>query len=233
MKFIIDKEILQKYPELNLGVVIAQGIDNAVKSDEVINQVREIEKKIREKHNTETLSQIPKIEAWREAYKSFGAKPKKYKSSVEALYRMILSGIDLRHINKLVDIYNYISLKYMIPAGGDDIDKVEGDITLTFAQGNEPFIELNSREVKFPKPGEVVYKDDKEVLCRRWNWRECDKTKMTEQTTNAALVVEGLPPFTKEEIEQIVKELAALIQKYCTGAIMHFILNNYNYEIDI
>jgi lysyl-tRNA synthetase class 2 len=232
MKFIIDKEILQKYPELNIGVVIAKGIDNSAKSDEVLNLIREIEKKIREKHNTETLSQIPKIKAWREAYKTFGAKPKKHKASVEALYRMILSGIDLKHINKLVDIYNYISLKYMIPAGGDDIDKVEGDIMLALAQGNEPFIELNSREVKFPKPGEVVYKDNKEVLCRRWNWRECDKTKMTEETQNAALVVEGLPPFTKGDMKQIIEELAALIQKYCGGAARYFILNNNNYEIN-
>ena len=119
----------------------------------------------------------------------------------------------------------------MIPAGGDDIDKIEGDIMLTFAQGDEDFIELNSREVKFPKPGEVVYKDRNEVLCRRWNWRECDKTKMTEKIQNAALVVEGLPPFTKDEVEQIIKELAALIQKYCSGTARYFILNNNSNEI--
>ncbi len=233
MKFIIDKKILQEYPELNIGVVIAKGIDNSAKSDEVIYLIRELEKNIREKYNTETLSQMPKIGAWREAYKTFSAKPKKYKSSVEALYRMILSGIDLRHINKLVDIYNFISLKHMIPAGGDDIDKVEGDIMLTFAQGNEPFIELNSREVKFPKQGEVVYKDSNEVLCRRWNWRECDKTKMTEKTQNAALVVEGLPPFAKEDMKQIIEELATLIQKYCGSAARYFILNNNSYELSL
>jgi lysyl-tRNA synthetase class 2 len=233
MKFKIDKRILEQFPGLHIGVVIAKGIDNAGNSDEVVNLIREIEKKIREKHNAETLSQIPKIEAWREAYKTFGAKPKKYKSSVEALYRMILSGIDLRHINKLVDIYNYISLKHMIPAGGDDLDKVDGDIILTFAQGNESFVELNSQEMKNPKPGEVVYKDDKEILCRRWNWRECNKTKMTEQTRNAALVVEGLPLFKGEEVVSVVEELTALITKYCGGAAHYIILNDSNYKIDL
>jgi DNA/RNA-binding domain of Phe-tRNA-synthetase-like protein len=233
MKFKIDKRILEKFQGLNIGVVFAKGIDNAGKSDEVINLIREVEKKIRENYNAETLSQIPKVEAWRKAYSAFGAKPKKYKSSVEALYRMILSVIDLRHINKLVDIYNYISLKHIIPAGGDDLDKVDGDIILTFAQGNESFVELNSQEMKNPKPGEVVYKDDKEILCRRWNWRECNKTKMTEQTRNAALVLEGLPPFKGEEVESVVEELTALIKKYCGGAARYLILNDSNYEIDL
>ncbi len=146
---------------------------------------------------------------------------------------MILDEIELRHINKVVDIYNYISIKYIVPVGGDDTDKIEGSITLKFAQGNEPFVELNSEETKNPREGEVVYVDDKEVLCRRWNWRECDKSKMTENTKNVALVVEGLPPVTKEEIEIITKELSELIQKYCGGEIKTFILNSSNPETEI
>jgi len=233
MKFKIDKDIFARFPGLNIGVVIAKGINNSGSNEEIISLIRQKEKEIRAHFNPETLSQNAKIEAWRKAYSSFGAKPKKYKCSVENLYRMILAGKELRHINKIVDIYNYISLKYMIPAGGDDLDKVEDYILLTFAQGNEPFIELNSREVKNPKLGEVVYKDDKEVLCRRWNWRECDKTKMTEETRNVSLVVEGLPLITVEEVETIAAELAALVQKFCGGAVQHFILNNNNCEIAI
>ena len=91
---------------------------------------------------------------------------------------MILSGIELKSINNIVDIYNYVSIKHMTPMGGDDLDKVDGNITLKFAEGTEEFKELNSDEIKNPKQGEVVYCDDKEVLCRRWNWRECDKSKM-------------------------------------------------------
>ena len=37
---------------------------------------------------------------------------------------MILSETELRHINKLVDIYNFISLKHMLPVGGEDTDKI-------------------------------------------------------------------------------------------------------------
>lgn len=233
MKLKIDAKIFEKFPELKLGAVTARNIDNHGVSDEIMQLIREKEREIRENYDTETLSQHPKINSWRGAYSSFGAKPKKYKSSVEGLYRMILKGLDLRHINKIVDLFNYISIKYMIPAGGDDMAKVDGDITLKFAVGDEPFTALNSKEKGIAKEGEVVYADSKEVLCRRWNWRESDKTKMTEKTKDVILVVEALPPVTKEELDEVEEELKRLITKYCGGEIRTAILDDGKREIEV
>lgn len=226
MKFKIDDKIFGKYPSLTIGIVIAKGIDNTGENPEILSMLNEQSETIRSQYNIETLKEVPKISAWKDAFRTFGAKPKKYSCSVENLYRMILEGVQLKHINKIVDIYNYISLKHMIPVGGDDTNKIDGDITLRFATGEEPFIRLNSEEVDHPKEGEVIYADDKEVLCRRWNWRECDKSKMTEQTKNIALVVEGLSPVTEEEVRLIIEELGELIKKICGGEISAHILNN-------
>ena len=224
---------MEGFPGLNLGVVIAKEIDNLGKSDDIIHMIRDRENEIREQYNTETLSQEPKIESWRKAYSAFGAKPKKYKSSVESLYRMILKGVDLRSINKIVDIYNYISVKHMIPAGGDDVAKVDGDVVLRFARGDERFTALNSDETETAKEGEVIYSDDKEVLCRRWNWRECDKTKMTEETRDVVLVVEGLLPVTQDEISAVVDDLSQMVSEYCGGDIMTAVLNEVNAGVEI
>ncbi len=233
MKFIIDKAVLEKFPGLNLGLLVVKGIDNKGESPEVIVLIRQREEEIRQKFQKDKLSENPKIASWRAAYSSFGAKPKKYKCSVENLYRMILDGIELRHYSKLVDIYNYISIKHMVPLGGDDIGKVEGGIKLTVAKGTEPYTELNSDETKSPREGEVVYMDDKEVLCRRWNWRECDKTKMTEGTTSASLVIEGLPPVTEADVKSILDELKKLILKHCGGEAEAHVLNKDNPEAEI
>jgi lysyl-tRNA synthetase class 2 len=233
MKLKIDTRIFEKFPGLKIGAVIVRNIDNHGFSDEIMQLIREKEKEIRENYDTETLSQHPKIHSWRGAYSSFGAKPKKYKSSVESLYRMALKGLDVRHINKIVDLFNYISIKHMIPAGGDDMAKVDGDVTLKFAVGDEPFIALNSQERETAKEGEVVYADSKEVLCRRWNWRECDKTKMTEDTKDVILVVESLPPVTREELEEVVEDLSRLITEHCVGEIKTDILDETKRETDI
>lgn len=233
MKLKVDRLILERFPGLNLGVVIAKQIDNRGKSDEIMRMIWDRENEIREQYSTETLSRDPKIDSWRRAYSSFGAKPKKYKSSVESLHRMILKGIDLRHINKIVDAYNFISIKHTVPVGGDDTQKVDGNIVLRFAREGEPFTALRSEESERTKEGEVIYSDDRDVLCRRWNWRECDKTKMTENTEDVVLVVEGLPPLSREEMSVILLDFGQLIEIHCGGKIRTVVLDDTRSEVKI
>ena len=214
MRLEVTSDILEKFPSLNLGVVIAKSINNQAPNEKAKALLLDQATKTRDELQGITLSEHPRILAWREAYRQFGAKPKKNKPSVETLAKMALSGL-LRSINPLVDIYNSISLKHLVPMGGDDLDKIEGDITLCFAKGEEQFIPLGSSEPESPKAGEVVYRDSNEILCRRWNWRECDKSKMTEETTTASFVIEALDPVTVEEVKAASEELASLLQEHC------------------
>src|SRR3989344_6528905 len=234
MKFKIDSQIFEKFPDALVGVVIAKNLNNTGISEEIQNQIRQQEKEIRASYNTETLSQNPKIGVWRKTYSAFGAKPKENKSSVENLYRLVLQGANLKHINKLVDIYNLISLKHMVPVGGEDIDELQGDVILTFAEPNEPVVLLlGDKEPRPPHAGEVIYKDNISAICRRWNWREADRTKLTEETKNCFLVIEGLLPVTKQGIEDATKELQDLVQKFCGGDITYQILDDKHFETDL
>jgi DNA/RNA-binding domain of Phe-tRNA-synthetase-like protein len=76
---------------------------------------------------------------------------------------------------------------------------------------------LGEQEARAPYPGEVIYKDEEGTLCRRWNWKEAERTKLTEQTTDAIIVMEGLPPIDKEKVQNAIEELVDLVQKYCGG----------------
>lgn len=233
MQFKIDEKIFEKFPSLIVGVVIAKNLDNSGDAEEIQQKLRQQEKEIRLKYSAETLSQNPKIDVWRKAYSSFGAKPKENKSSVESLYRLILQGVNLRHINKLVNIYNLISLEKMVPVGGEDIDKIQGSIVLTFAGPNETSVMLlGDKEPRPPHFGEVIYKDDISAICRRWNWREVGRTKLTEDTKNCILVIEGLSPVAKEEIENATTELKALVQKFCGGEVSYEILDKDKHVIE-
>jgi len=233
MKFKIDNQIFEKFPKLNVGILVCKNINNEGLSEEVINFIRIREKEINSQFTPETLSQNPKINVWREAYRSFGAKPKENKSSVESLYQGTFKDKGLRHINKIVDIYNYISLKHIVPVGGEDLDKVQGVINLAFAKENEPSVLLlGDKESRPPHEGEVIYKDEVSAICRRFNWREADRTKFTEETKNAVLITEGLPPVNKEEIKVILGEMEGLIKKFCGGEINQFLLNKDDSEIE-
>lgn len=215
MKLVIDDAVFDAFPELRVGVVGARGIDNRA-TDAAGFLATQVDA-VRVAWSLDRLAADPRILAWREAYRAFGAKPKKHRSSVENLIRTILERGGIPSINPIVDVYNAISLQHGVPIGGDDLDRVVGDIRLTLATGHERFVPLNGTEPMPPKPGEVVYCDDEGVLCRRWNWRECDRTKMTADAANVCLVVEGLPPVTADDIERAAAELAGAIEAHCGG----------------
>lgn len=231
--FRVLPEIFKAFPGLRVGTVVVKGINNRGACPEILDFIKGAQQEIRSRFDHENLTNHPKIQSWRRAFISFGAKPKKHRSSVENLYVMTLDGRDIRSINKIVDIYNYISLKYMVPVGGDDLAKVDGDIVLRFARGNEVFKPLGSDEVQTAREGEVIYADQNEVLCRRWNWRESEKTKMTEQSQDVLLVSEGLPPVGVEEMEEIVKDLSQLVHKYCGGEVASSVLSARECECDL
>lgn len=224
MRFRVDQALFQTFPELAIGVVIVTGIDNRGDGEPASAFLREQVDAVRSTWSLDRLETEPRIASWREAYRSFGAKPKKHRCSVENMIRAILNSGEFASINKAVDVYNAISLKHCVPAGGDDLDRVVGDIVLTFAKGDERFVPLNGTDSMPPKPGEVIYRDDEDVLCRRWNWRECDKSKMTVESTNLCLVVEGLPPISAEGVRRISAELGEAIERFCGGStILHLV----------
>lgn len=234
MKFLIDPSMINLFPSVKIGVLVFRGLDNhADHKSAIAAQLRQAEEKVRSSYTLETLSSQPKIVDWREAYRKFGFKPSSHRSSVEALTRRVLQGKDLPSINNLVDLYNLVSIKHLFPIGADDLDHVKGDIRLTVANGTERFLMLGSQENEPIKNGEVVYRDDEEVLCRSWNYRECEKTKITETTKNVCLVIEGLEHSSKEEILAALKDLRSLISHYCHGNCQEFFLNSEHTEITI
>ena len=222
----VTAEVFQLFPETVLGVVTAHGIDNTGGDDAILTQLRSEEERVRERLAGVQISEHPHIAPWREAYRKFGAKPKDHPSSIENLVRRALKGQPLPSINPLVDLYNTVSLRHLVPAGGEDLDRIEGDIRLTIAAADEPAIFLLGEiEARAPKPGEVIYRDDAGAICRRWNWKEADRTKLTAATRNAVLVIEGLPPVGRDLIERVADELAALIRTHCGGRIATALLD--------
>ncbi len=213
----IEPQIFEAFPDVHIGVIVCQNIDNTGENGDIL-QVLTAEVEALPERITVDIIDHPHIAAWREAYRQFGSKPKKYPSSIENLTRRILKGYVPPHINTLVDVYNFVSIKYLLPVGGEDLDATQGDILLTIATQDElPIKLLGEDESRAPHAGEVIYKDDLGALCRRWKWKEAERTKLTASTTRAILVIEALPPVTVEQLQTALSELETLVQQ-ATGA---------------
>ncbi|MET8330469.1 phenylalanine--tRNA ligase beta subunit-related protein [Streptomyces sp. NPDC005181] len=162
----------------------------------------------------------PHVAAWRDTYTAFGAKPSRTRNSAEALARRALTDAGLPRINLLVDLYNAISVAHLIPVGGEDTDRIKGAMRLVRSTGQEPFCTVAGGEetVEHPEPGEVVWRDDEGVTCRRWNWRQGVRTRLTGESVNALFLLESLAPMTIGELEAAGTELAESLEKLSPGA---------------
>ena len=234
MKLVITDMIFDEFPELVLGVVVLHHIDNSQNRAEITEALRRAEAMLSGKFGSTSVIEHPYIATWREAYRKFGAKPKDYPSSIENLTRRVLNGATIGHINNLVSLYNTISLRCILPVGGEDVDKIVGDVLLTRAGSDEPAVFLlGEKEARPPRAGEIVYKDEVGAICRRWNWKEADRTKLTQETQNAFLVIEALPPVTRDTVETAIRELADLVKQYCGGTVSTAVLDKDNREIKL
>jgi DNA/RNA-binding domain of Phe-tRNA-synthetase-like protein len=151
--------------------------------------------------------------AWQEAYRAFGAKPQRTASSVEALWRRA-SGPGLPRVNWLVDLYNAVSVMHGLPVGGEDLAAFTGPIRLIRATGAETFDTVKDGQPVNDPPaaGEVVWADDLGVTCRRWNWRQGTRTRLTEQSTSGLFLLERLEPMPLDALDAAADALVAMIR---------------------
>jgi DNA/RNA-binding domain of Phe-tRNA-synthetase-like protein len=216
--FEIDPRIFAEFPGARVGVVAARGLDNRGDGAEIRRLLAAEERRVAEELAGVAVVEHPHIAPWRDAYRRFGAKPKKYRSSIENLVRRALKGNPLPSINPLVDLYNAVSLRHLLPVGGESLERITGSIELTFAGESEaPVRLLGERQERPPHPGEVIYRDAAGAICRRWNWKEAERTKLTPETRDAVLVIEALPPAGEAQLDAALADLAGLIERFCGG----------------
>ncbi len=213
----IDAEVFRKYPGYVRGVVIAHGLANPPSPPELVQLLRDAEASVRDRLTVEGIAEAPRIRAWREAYRAFGAKPAEYRSSIEALSRRALKGDPLPSFSALVDIGNIVSLRHLVPAGAHSIDVLKSDIVLRPATGHEEFVAFGSEKLEHPLPGEIVFVEGDTVLTRRWTWRQAKHTLVEPGTTAIVFNVDCLLPVMADEAAQACGEAEELMARFCGG----------------
>jgi DNA/RNA-binding domain of Phe-tRNA-synthetase-like protein len=199
----------------------------------LIAKLREAEDSVRKQAKIETIAEHPRIKAWREAYKAFGAKPSEFRSSVEAMARRALRNEQLPSINALVDIGNIISLQHLMPVGGHSMDDLTENISLRLASGDEIFIPFGSTEMEHPQPGEVIFAEGNTVLTRRWTWRQATHTLTLPETRSIEFNIDRLPPVDAEEVHAIANQLIGLVREFCGGRMRYENLNASSWQINL
>jgi DNA/RNA-binding domain of Phe-tRNA-synthetase-like protein len=204
----VDAAVFERHPDYVAVILVAEGLENGPTDAASERALRDAEAHLRAR-GLARAADAPQIAAWRAAFSAFGAKPSRYPCSAESLAARVLKGDALPRVNRVVDHYNAVSVRHLVPVGGEDLDRLEGPLRLTVADGTERFDGAEGGE--HPEPGEIVWRDDLGVTCRRWNWRQGTRTRLTGSSTRGFFVFDRLGALDMAELDAAVAALAAAL----------------------
>ena len=99
-------------------------------------------------------------------------------------------------------------------------------MTVHFADGSERYSELGESDEDHPAPGEVVFSDEsKQVIARRWCWRQSEISAAVEQTRECLITIEAHHTTGRQDIEAALQDLLALLKEYAGGTSTSAILD--------
>ena len=217
--FQYDARIIEDYPNLAAGVIVAQGMTNTKTPDKLRNLYLDEQAAVKARIGTTPLSELPTLNAWRRAISAFGVSPTKYRSAAESLLRRLTKKGDIPFINTLVDIGNLVSIRYGLPVAIFDTSQIAAPITVHHSEGSEEFMDLGSDRIVHPAPGEVIFSDEaRMVVARRWCWRQSATSASTASTTDAVITIEAHHDGGRGDIEKALADMLTLFAEYAGGS---------------
>lgn len=210
----VDAAVAALRPDYRALLLAVDGIEPGPGDADTEQLLQSAEASARRALADRPVEDLPHVAAWREAYRAFGAKPQRTRNSLEALMRRAATG--LPRVNRLTDVYNAVSVLHQVPLGGEDLDRYSGPPRLVRATGVEPFDTASGGEnvVEHPDTGEVVWCDDAGVTCRRWNWRQARRTQLSDSTTAALFILDGLDPLTDDALAAAGVDLVGRLRRF-------------------
>ena len=215
MEFKVEKAVLDA--GVKIVFVVIQGLDNSKESYEWHAHREVLLNDLLERYKDVDVHQDPILERFNLLHDHTGVKRRKNIPASENLIKLLQKHGSLTYINKVVDIYNLISLDSKLALGAHNIDRVSGNVTLRFTDGTERFVPLGQTEPVAINPHEYSYIDDSnEVLCRL-EIRQVQKTLVDETARNVFYIVQGNDATSDELLHQTAQKIIDLTTQYCGG----------------
>lgn len=204
MRFRHVEAIWRDFPELVPGVMFVEGI---TPDPDVEALIAKYEGTARERLASGSESGLPEIQAWRRAFSRMGLKPTQYRCASEALLRRFRKEDSLPRLHPLIDLCNAVSLAYAIPIAVFDASRIDGDLRVRYANGDETY-ETFGGEIEHPEPGEVIFADNaSRVHARRWTNRQSGFSAVRESTSSVLIVSEALHETADADMRRLLTAL--------------------------
>ena len=219
LKIVIDKSVSERFPDLHVVVKCVRGVKVKPSDEELEHIKQEVCNQVKSKYTLEGLKDVPTLRAYRDFFWRIGVDPTKNRPASEALIRRTLAGKPLPTINTLVDAYNLASILSEVALAAFDEDKIQSsEVIMRTAKKGETFLGIGMKEPITLQGGEIVL-EDSTTLIAIYPYRDAERSKVTEQTKNVALVACGVPGLSKDTLLQAADLAVKYVTKFCGGTI--------------
>lgn len=212
MVFKIEKKILELEGGVYTGVVAAFGLDNATPNERIASLLQEEIDRVSVEFADCSVRDYIALDTYRQAMKAMGINPAKYPCSIESILTRISKTGKFPSLSPVVDLGNYISLKYRVPVGVHDMDTIDGALAVRLATEEDCQQPENSLEKDALKVGEPVYAVGNSVRTRRWLWRQMPAGRVTEKAKNFVFPIDGFVG-NREMVDNACEELSSLLKE--------------------
>lgn len=213
----IDSHIKHSLPGFKLGCIEYKDTTVSETPKMVSGKINLFLSNLRLDYGNDGLTQIRGIKEWRQGFKSLGMDPSKYRPSSEALIKRALQEKPMYWINGVVDINNLLSMKYALPFGIYNRDKIEGDsIICRLGLPGETYEGLNGRETSME--GKLLLSD----ASGPYGSPIVDsvRTSIGEDANHLIQFVFIHPQFSIDECTKMLEETAALFTQVNGGTVV-------------
>src|SRR6266581_7290221 len=130
-----------------LGLVRAEPVAVGPASPALEAEIEDRARRLASEHAGRPPGEIQGLAAARRLYRAFGIDPTRTRPSSEALLRRVLQAKPLPRVLNAVDLCNLCSLRFLLPIGLYDADRVDPPVTLRRGRPGETYAGIRKDQV--------------------------------------------------------------------------------------
>lgn len=217
----IDPQLSKQFSGIKTGYIILEGVRVQKQVPQLEELKKEMEEQVKSRYKDKSqVKESANIKGFRKIYKASGVDPNSRLNSAEALIQRVVSGKGIYNVNNVVDTYNLTSAELELPMAAYDLDQVQGKISLRLAKEGETIVRIGESNPIKLKKGEVVYADEKGITCMDFNYRDADRTKITNRTKRIIVFVDGHQGVSEKEIKEALDLVGKRLEQYSGGKVV-------------
>lgn len=212
MNITIDPILKQMTPQFAVGVIVMDVVVGDSKDMDAV--IHDYEKTISQQYNIEDVVQMDIIKDGRDAYKTYGKDPSRYRLATESLFRRVVKGNPLYRINNVVDAGNVLSLHTRKSTAVLDYDKIQGDVLIRLGTSHDDYEGIGRGKLNVESI--PLYEDDLGPFGSTTS--DTLRTMITNETTKILLFIISFSG--SESLSQEIEFACELYNRYCDATIL-------------